>query len=226
MELNLPALTNRLGAELIEQTSSSSERVAGYATRICQNWRKTVEGILDVGKDCAAAKDELTESEKRELYANLPFGESMLSKLATIGEDSTRLFAHREFLPSSISTLYLLCRLPNDRFELAFAEGLVRPDVTRDDVEKWTSESNSEDEPEAVSIADDEPKAISQEKRPVPARLYCLIADEMPTDEQHSHYETELLRCAEELDLKFQTFPGENWASEFQEYLAREVQPA
>jgi hypothetical protein len=221
-ELNLPVAWSPPLSGLVSKTAvPSNDKVAGYATRINHHWRRTVEGILSVAKDCAAAKRELTDTEKQELYKRLPFGKSMFSKLATIGEND-RLFEHRELLPASISTLYMLCGLSNERFELAIAEGVVRPDMTRDELEAWITE----EEPKAAATKKkDEPKATTFKKVRVPARLYCLIADEMPSDEQHLQYENQLVRWAEEQGMKAHVFTGENLASEFRDYLNSGSQP-
>lgn len=113
----------------------SGDKVAAFADRISSNWQDTLDGIIRVAADCAAAKNELSRSEKRDLLERLPFGESMFSKLAAIGDDR-RLMKHQEPLPPSISTLYVLHKLSDEQFEAAVTEGTLKPDVTREDLQE------------------------------------------------------------------------------------------
>jgi hypothetical protein len=115
----------------------SGQKVTEYAKRISANWQKSTDAILKVAADCAAAKNDLTRSEKRDLFERLPFGESMFSKLASIGND-TRLYEHKELMPPSISTMCQIQELSHEQFETAKTEKVLRPDVTRDQVQEWT----------------------------------------------------------------------------------------
>jgi hypothetical protein len=106
--------------------SASGQKVAEYAERISQGWQKTVGSIWSVAEDCFVAKNDFTASEKRDLIARLPFGESMFSKLASIGGDK-RLKEHRELLPPSISTMDLLRKMSDEKFEIVRTKGLLKP---------------------------------------------------------------------------------------------------
>src|SRR6266480_8165842 len=145
-------------------TKGTGQKVAEYAERISGNWQKAVGSIFKVAADCAAAKNELTRSERLELLERLPFGESMFSKLASIGADN-RLNEHQELLPPSISTLYLIQNMSNEQLEAAVTEGALRPDVTRDDLEEWTRGKN------------DRPARSKSSDLELPAGLYCVYSE-------------------------------------------------
>lgn len=127
------------GAGHTSKRSASEQKVAEYAERISQGWQKTVGSIWNVAEDCFFAKKDFTASEKRDLIARLPFGESMFSKLASIGGDK-RLKEHRDTLPPSISTMDILRKLSDEQFEIARTKGLVG--ATREDVKRWTQGNN------------------------------------------------------------------------------------
>src|SRR5437899_5769510 len=72
-------------------------KVAQYAERISANWHSTTASIMKVAEDCYSAREELSVPEKHDLIQRLPFGESMFSKLASIGGDE-RLKVNQKLL--------------------------------------------------------------------------------------------------------------------------------
>jgi hypothetical protein len=192
-------------------TEKGSGRVIEYAERISENWQNSIACILKVATDCAAAKNNFPLSEKRELIERLPFGESMFSKLASIGEDS-RLYEHQEFLPPSISTLHLIRRLSDEQFQAAKAEKILRTDVTRDKFQKWTLEKA------------DKPARIRSSEPEFPLALYCVYPEELLVAEQHIHVRSAVVEMAENQGLKVAIFTGENLIAELKAFFSKKAE--
>ncbi|MGZ4862189.1 MAG: hypothetical protein ACXV2E_05345 [Halobacteriota archaeon] len=179
---------------------ASGQKVTEYAERISANWQKSTDAILKVAADCAAAKNDLTRSEKRDLFERLPFGESMFSKLASIGND-TRLFEHKELMPPSISTMYQIHELSDEQFETAKTEKVLRPDVTRDKVQEWTL--GKTDKPARNKLA-----------------LYCVYPEKLLDAELHVQVRDAVIDMAEGQGLKAAIFTGENLIAQLKAFFA------
>lgn len=104
-------------------TSYANDRVSVFSIRINSNWQDTVESIRRMAEACAEANETLTSSEK-ELFALLPFSQPQFSKLATIS--SNKCLADKtlqKLLPASISTMYELAKLSDDKLQSAICQG-------------------------------------------------------------------------------------------------------
>jgi len=112
-----------------------------WAPRISAEWRKSVAGILAVGRQVAAAKAACEYGEFLRLFKRhpqavadpVPFGEDTAERLMKVAvhpvlSDSAR----GRSLPQSWRTLYELSKLPHEQLEAAIASGEVRPEMTRE----------------------------------------------------------------------------------------------
>ena len=107
-------------------------KIRQYATLISTEWRKATASILAVAKICAEANKILTPNDKKNLFKELPFKQSVFSKLATIGEDK-RLTnsSFVEMLPPNYSTIYEIAQLTDDKLREAVSSKLINPRSTR-----------------------------------------------------------------------------------------------
>jgi hypothetical protein len=190
--------------------TGSGQKVTEYAERISANWQKSTDSILQVAADCAAARNELTAPEKRELMERLPFGESMFSKLASIGND-TRLYEHKKLMPPSISTMYQIQELSDEQFETAKTEKVLRPDVTRDKVQEWTL--GKTDKPARSKLNDLE----------LPLALYCVYPEQLLDAEQHARVWGAVVEMAESQGLKAASFTGESLIAQLKAFFSKKV---
>jgi hypothetical protein len=123
--------------------------VASYAASIGGSWRRAVEAIMEVARLCLDASERLTAPERQELVDKLPFGQSVFSKLITIGKNE-RLQAPevQRLLPPHYTIVYSLATLHKYDLDQAIAARVVCPDMTRFDLEKWIRANRATRSPE------------------------------------------------------------------------------
>jgi hypothetical protein len=219
MELTLPDATNETLAGGMEAKERLLGEVAALGLRITKNWHKSKEGILAVATDCAFARENLTPAKLQELYKTLPFGQSMFSKLASIGADE-RLLANRDSLPPSITTMYLAHNLSDDHFYEAISKGVLSADCRRKDVENLSKRTSDKRSSEKIST----PRSAKPNTEVQLSRVYCVYADEPLSAEHHERLQGAVIELAEKEGLKAAVFPGENLISEIQAWLKKPQQ--
>jgi len=117
------------------QAVSHVKTVAEFATGILAAWHRSIDGIIDAGRLWVEAKSTLSKEELTELKAKTKFSDATVSKLISIAENPCITDAkYRAVLPNSYGTLYELTHLSPSEFESAAQEGVLRPDIERDDV--------------------------------------------------------------------------------------------
>lgn len=168
-------------------------KVAQYAERISANWHSSTASIMKVADDCYSAREELCTSEKHDLIKRLPFGESVFSKLASIGGDK-RLKANQTLLSPSISTIDLIRK--HEQFELAKAEKVLG--LTRDQVKEWIQTKATRPVQRPISTSE------------LPLALYCIYPKQLLDAEQHAKAWSAVLEMAESQGLEAAHFTGEN----------------
>ena len=113
-----------------------------WAPRINAEWRKSVEGILNVGQQLIAAKEACEHGEFLRLFKGhenavsepVPFSVSSADKLMSVA--SCEAFANSELvpnLPQSWGTLYELTKLDDEQIVAGIKAGEITPDMTRAD---------------------------------------------------------------------------------------------
>lgn len=111
-----------------------------WAPRINAEWRKSVEGILNVGRQLIAAKESCEHGEFLRLFKGhenavsdpVPFNESTGRMLMAVA--SNNVITNREFvhdLPQSWGTLYELTKLDDEQIVAGIKAGEITPDMTR-----------------------------------------------------------------------------------------------
>ena len=114
-----------------------SERVTYYVKHIQANWAKAADSILEVSRLCAEANRELSPQDKADLREVLQFSSAMFSKLAKIGADQRlQKPTMQKLLPPNYSIIYEVSRLDNPGFQRVVDAGLLRPDVTRNEIQQ------------------------------------------------------------------------------------------
>lgn len=113
-----------------------TDKVDKFAQEIGARWTATVDAILAVASSCAEADMVLNEAEKEELGKRLPFNASTYSKLKTIGRHKG-LSDLKSVLPPSYSIIYEIAKMKDGHFSHAIIEGIIRPDVTRQELKEW-----------------------------------------------------------------------------------------
>jgi hypothetical protein len=126
------------------QAVSHVKTVAEFATRLAAAWHRSVDGIIEAGRIWAEAKDTLSPTELKELMATTRFSGPTVSKLISIAKDRRITDPNNQaVLPNSYGSLYELRALNDADFESAVREGVLRPDIERDDVLALTGKHHS-----------------------------------------------------------------------------------
>jgi hypothetical protein len=111
-----------------------------WAPRINAEWRKSVEGILNVGRlliaaEAACGKDEflrMFRGHGNAVSDPLPFDRTTRFRLMEIARNEVLSdVAHVQHLPPSWGTLYELTKVPEADLAEAIATGRITPEITR-----------------------------------------------------------------------------------------------
>ena len=106
-----------------------------WVARINGAWRSSVEGIIAVGRLLTEAKADLQHGQFAAMIeTRLSFGANTAQILMKIASDPR--LANPEFiqlLPSSWGTLYELTKVSDEIFAEKIKEGVIRPDMLRDE---------------------------------------------------------------------------------------------
>jgi hypothetical protein len=111
-----------------------------WAPKIHGEWRKSIEGILGVGRQLIAAKEACEEGEFLRLFKgsdkaideHLPFDRTTGFRLIAIAEnDVLSDVAHVQHLPQSWGTLYELTKLDDETLLAGIKAGEITPETTR-----------------------------------------------------------------------------------------------
>jgi hypothetical protein len=118
-----------------------SNLVPYYASEIKQRWQKVLESIFEVADLLREAKKKLDPTDWEALQDELPFSDSVATKLLKIGDDK-RLRKARVYklLPSSYSIIYEIHQLKADELKLAIKDGQISPRMHRARFIKWCNE--------------------------------------------------------------------------------------
>lgn len=115
---------------------SHVKNVDQYVDEISGAWHRACESIIHVGSLCASARIDLKPADLKILKSKLRMNDATFSKLIKISQDSRITDqSNQSYLPPSYGTLYELTHLTDDEFRTGIADGIVRPDMQRKDVE-------------------------------------------------------------------------------------------
>lgn len=111
---------------------------AEFVADIRREWTNALESTVQVGRRLNEAKAALPHGEYEAMVqADLPFGPSTARKLREVAEFVDAGKVPLDQLPEAYSTLYVIATLPEEVREEAVAQGVIRPDVTRAEVEAF-----------------------------------------------------------------------------------------
>lgn len=111
-----------------------------WAPRINAEWRKSVEGILNVGRQLIAAKESCEHGEFLRLFKGhdnavsepVPFGERSAEMLIAIASNKVLSNPnHGSDIPASWRSLYELTKLDDEQIVAGIKAGEITPDMTR-----------------------------------------------------------------------------------------------
>lgn len=111
-----------------------------WAPRINAEWRKSVDGILNAGRQLIAAKEACDHGEFLRLFKGtdnavsdpVPFGIHTADRLMAIAaKPAIADCAHAHTLPQSWCTLYELTKLDDEQIVAGIKAGEITPSMTR-----------------------------------------------------------------------------------------------
>lgn len=121
------------------QTSTAPlESMSEYIEAVARLWEDTQQRFIAIGRHLLHAKKTLAHGEWEVMITSrLPFSRSVAHYLRAVAEslDAGRLSEAE--LPVSYATAYKLTSLTNDDLDRARQIGIVRPDVTRAEVDAF-----------------------------------------------------------------------------------------
>ena len=112
---------------------------AGFLEVLVQGSMDSVEGVLQVCRTIRTAKENLPESEFKDLRDRWGKGEKVWSKLLQIGLDD-RLEAIKEHLPPSYTTIHQVHCLNDEELKEAVDSGALHPGVSQGVLKRWLKE--------------------------------------------------------------------------------------
>jgi hypothetical protein len=113
----------------------------GYARAIGKLWGEAQEKFIAIGRHLVLARRTLPHGEYQNMVDTmLPFGSSVARKLRTIAEAVCTGRMRAEALPLTYSVAYELAVLPDQQLQLAEQRQLIRPDVTRREIDAFKRE--------------------------------------------------------------------------------------
>lgn len=111
-----------------------------WAPKIHGEWRKSIEGILGVGRQLIAAKEACEHGEFLRLFKGhqnavcdpVPFSENTAERLMAVARNPVLSdSAHGQTLPMSWRTLYELTKLDDETLLAGIKAGEITPETTR-----------------------------------------------------------------------------------------------
>jgi hypothetical protein len=122
----------------LRRTIVAYDTAAEYAQEISTLWEEAAESFLTIGRWLNKARETLLHGEwQRLVEEQLPFDRNRAYQLRAVATmvDAGRVLETE--LPSSSATAYEFASLDRDVLELAKREGVLRPNVKRQEVKAW-----------------------------------------------------------------------------------------
>lgn len=138
-----------------------------WANQICSQLSKSAEAIIATGRLLVKAKDDLPHGEWLRMFEEklIPFGIDNAQKLMKIAKDpQLSNTAHMRHLPSALTTLYELTKVPEKALDNAFRDGLITPSMERREVKALMPIERSE----SSSVTSAAPQREQPEQRASP----------------------------------------------------------
>lgn len=122
---------------LLENEPYDTEDPDEIVREIDKLWREAQSKFIAIGRWLCKAFREHEGTYEEAIVSRLPFGRIVAYQLRMVAEavESHRLPV--DAMPRSYSTAYKLVTLTAEDYQAALDQNLVRPDVTRAEVEEW-----------------------------------------------------------------------------------------
>jgi hypothetical protein len=126
--------------EMMMSTARRQASARYWAPRINAEWRKSVESVVNVGRELIAAKQACEHGEFLRLFKGnesavskpVPFGERTAEMLMAIAGNAVLSNPkHASVLPQSWYTLYELTRMDDEQLVAGIKAGEITPETTR-----------------------------------------------------------------------------------------------
>jgi len=122
---------------LLENEPYDTEDPDEIVREIDKLWREAQGKFIAIGRWLCKAFREHEGTYEEVIVSRLPFGRIVAYQLRMVAE---AIESHRlpvDVMPRSYSTAYKLVTLTAEDYQAALDQNLVRPDVTRAEVEEW-----------------------------------------------------------------------------------------
>lgn len=111
---------------------------AQFAEDIRRNWLNALEATVQVGRRLNEAKEKLPHGEYEAMVEqDLPFKPATARKLREVAAFVDSGKVPLEQLPEAYSTVYAIATMPEERRQEALEQGVIRPEVTRRELERF-----------------------------------------------------------------------------------------
>ena len=104
--------------------------VQDFSSKIAATWRQATDAILETGRLLVEAQEQLGELEFMDLVEDLPFTQSTMSKLLTIGQ-TKHLLTYKDHLPPHWTTIYELAQMPETQLKNEIETGHIHASTER-----------------------------------------------------------------------------------------------
>jgi len=122
----------------VRRTIVAFEKVEDYVAEIETLWKEAAETFLLIGRNLNKAKEILPHGEyQRMVESCLPFDRSRAYQLRMVAAMVDNGRVAEGDLPRSSATAFLFASLDRDAIARAKEEGVLRPDVRRQEVQEW-----------------------------------------------------------------------------------------
>ena len=135
-------------------TSARNEIAVDFQKRIEKRWNDAAESIVEVGKLLIEAKSKLGHGQWQKFTQGLPFSDRTAEMLMKIAENPILSNPkHVSNLPRSWGTLHRMISLPDPELAEMLANGTIKSDTTRPEIEEHIKKINGRYEVERIAKA-------------------------------------------------------------------------
>ena len=127
--------------ENTDERTAGIEHMADFSTKdecivaIRTLWERSQRNFIAIGRYLLQAKIKLPRGDYDEMIrTSLPFSRSLAFMMRTVAESIETQRISLELCPPDYATAYQLVSLPDDKFEMAKQQNLVKPTLTRKEI--------------------------------------------------------------------------------------------
>jgi hypothetical protein len=124
--------------ETLETHARDLKTMDDFRDAIAEAWTQAQKRFISIGRYLIAAKERLAHGDYTALVEReLPFNASIAFQLRAVAEAIDGGRVDEKELPPNYSILYQVTTLRDDELAMARQRGLIRPDVTRREIESF-----------------------------------------------------------------------------------------